>query len=224
MSSICEYADKREKARAQIRKALDICKKNKEKNHKVLVFCDKKMVCDTLSEIYEAPKYYSDASNKTEALNNWISGLMLATGALGAGVNVSEILWIFHWGMPTGMIEFDQETGRGGRGGEIVRSVIMLSASEFRRLLKMESRFMEKNQAGLREFIMTLECRRKKISIFMDGEEHVHDCQAIDGQVCDRCGGVMSDTEKKLREITNPEQVDQNELQLIDEEYDRGSA
>ena len=33
------------------------------------MFCDRKAVCDRLSEIYDdAPKYYSDAENKKEAL------------------------------------------------------------------------------------------------------------------------------------------------------------
>jgi superfamily II DNA helicase RecQ len=187
--------------------ALDICKKDMERNFKTLVFCDKKVTCDKLSEIYDAPKYYSDAPNKREALSNWTSGLMLATGALGAGVNIMGILWVFHWGVPTGLIEFDQEVGRGGRGGEIVRSVVLLSASEFQRQMRMESRYMEKNQAGLREFLTTLDCRRKKISTFMDGEKYMHDCQTINGQVCDRCGGVTSDIEMKMRGNTHLEKV-----------------
>jgi superfamily II DNA helicase RecQ len=216
VSSINEYADKREQARTQIQMALDICK---ERNQKVLVFCNRKITCDILSEIYDAPKYYSDARNKAEALRNWTSGLMLATGALGAGVNVSEILFVFHWDMPTGMIEFDQEVGRGGRGEEVVRSVILLPALQFKRLMRTESRYMEKNQAALKELITRLECRRKTISGFMDGEEH--DCKAIDGEVCDRCGGVMSEVERKIRGI-DPE-VDLNERQLIDEGYNRES-
>jgi superfamily II DNA helicase RecQ len=111
-------------ARSEIELGLQGCKDE----DKVLVFCDRKATCDILSDIYEdAPVYYSDAINKDEGLKRWRSGLMLATGALGAGVNVSGIRWIFHWGVPMGMIEFDQEVGRGGRGGEMVRSMILLS-------------------------------------------------------------------------------------------------
>lgn len=211
MSSINEYANRSENARAQIRMALDVCKEKPEKNYKVLVFCNRKMICDALSEIFDESKYYSDAPNKAEILKNWTSGLMVATGALGAGVNVQRILWVFHWGMPTGIIEFDQEGGRGGRGGEIVRSVIMLSASEFKKQLKTESRYLEKNQAGMREVVIELECRRKKISGFMDGEEHAHDCQSINGEVCDRCGGIMSETERNIRGFIDPERVHQYE-------------
>jgi ATP-dependent DNA helicase RecQ len=132
---------------------------------------------------------------------------MLATGALGVGVNVDGILWVFHWGMPTGLIEFDQEVGRGGRGGELVRSVILLSESMFKQQLRAMPLKLEENQAGLRNFITGLDCRRKEMSRFFGGEDEVHDCEVINGEVCDRCGGVMSEIEKEIRGIRNVEQV-----------------
>jgi superfamily II DNA helicase RecQ len=132
---------------------------------------------------------------------------MLATGALGVGVNVEGILWVFHWGLPTGMIEFDQEVGRGGRGGEVVRSVILLSASMFRQQFKVRPENMEANRAGLRNLIVELNCRRLVISRFFDGEAEIHDCETVKGEICDRCGGVMSETEKEIRGITNTKQV-----------------
>jgi ATP-dependent DNA helicase RecQ len=161
--------------------------------------------------------------NKDAALKRWTSGLLLATGALGVGVNVDGILWVFHWGLPTGMIEFDQEVGRGGRGGEVVRSVILISKSMLRQQLRTTSSRLEKNQAGLRDFITTLDCRRKEISLFLGGEIEVHDCEEINGEVCDRCGGVMSETEKEIRGITDVEQVRMNNTWLMNAGY-RGRA
>ena len=77
-------ANCRAKAREEIELALQICESRLDENLKALVFCNRKILCDKLSEIYEAPKYYSDAPNKEEVLNKWKSGLMIATGALGA--------------------------------------------------------------------------------------------------------------------------------------------
>jgi superfamily II DNA helicase RecQ len=172
------------------------------------VFCDRKSTCDILSEIYnDAPKYYSNAVNKDEALKRWRSGLMLATGAFGVGVNVNGILWIFHWGLPKGLIDFDQEVGRGGRGGEVVRSVILLSESMFRQQLKMRPENMEINQAGLRNFTTDLTCRRITISRFFDDETEADDCEGVKGEICDRCGGIMSEIEREIRGIIYSEQV-----------------
>ena len=128
---------------------------------------------------------------------------MLATGALGVGVNVNGILWVFHWGLPTGMIEFDQEVGRGGRGGEVVRSVILLSESMLKQQLRATPLKLEENQAGLRNFITASSCRRKQISLFLGGEDEVHDCEEINGEVCDRCGGIMSEVEKEILGIAD---------------------
>ena len=105
------------------------------------------------------------------------------------------------------MIEFDQEVGRGGRGGEIVRSVMMISESNFRKQLMTEAGRMSANQWGLREFIVELKCRRIAISGFMNDSDWVDDCLKISGEVCDRCGGVMSSVEKRMRGIWNWEEV-----------------
>ena len=56
---------RRASTRSQIQLALQGCKDQ----NKVLIFCDRKATCDTLNDIYDdAPKYYSDAVNKDEAL------------------------------------------------------------------------------------------------------------------------------------------------------------
>lgn len=205
-------------SRSEIQGAVEGCKDE----NKALVFCNRKATCDMLSDIYDdAPVYYSDAVNKDAALNGWRSGLMFATGALGAGVNVNSILWIFHWGLPTGLIEFDQEVGRGGRGGEIVRSVTLLSESMFRQQLKATSSRLEQNQAGLRNVITGLGCRRKEMSLFLGGEGEVHDCEEIDGEVCDRCGGIMSEVEKEIRGMTEVEQVQMDNIRLMESGYNR---
>jgi len=193
----------RANGRAQIERALD----RSVNDEKVLVFCSKKQICDVLSEIYDAPKYYSDAPNKKSTLENWKKGLMTATGSLGAGVDIGKILDIFHWGIPTGMINFDQEVGRGGRGGETVQSIILLSEREFKKLFNTESSLLSPDEAGLQELIIRMDCRRMQISSFMDGEEHIHTCESIDGEVCDRCGGIMSETERKIRGLQNTVQA-----------------
>ena len=105
------------------------------------------------------------------------------------------------------MIEFDQEVGRGGREGEVIHSVILLSESMLRRQLGTRSSRLEQNQAGLRNFITTLDYRRKEISLFLEDEIEVHDCEEINGEMCDRCREVMSEMEKEIRGLTDVERI-----------------
>ena len=43
--------------------------------------------------------------------------LIIATSAFGLGIDCSDIRQIFHWGLPSNMEEYVQETGRAGRDG-----------------------------------------------------------------------------------------------------------
>ena len=64
---------------------------------------------------------------------------MAATGALGTGGDYPRIVYIVHIGVPYGMIDFAQETGRGGRAGEEVDSIVLLEDAEYQRLEKQDA-------------------------------------------------------------------------------------
>ena len=59
---------------------------------------------------------------------SWVryGGLIVATSALGTGVDFPGIVIILHVDLPYGMIDFAQESGRGGRAGEDVDSVVLV--------------------------------------------------------------------------------------------------
>ena len=62
------------------------------------------------------------ADKKEEVMASFskISGslcLVLATTAFGMGVDISDIQQIIHWGLPSTLKEYVQETGRCGRDG-----------------------------------------------------------------------------------------------------------
>lgn len=64
-------------------------------------------------------------------LQGWVDGKdgirwIAATSGLGTGVDIRGIVGVIHARQPYGLVDFVQQTGRGGRQeGEVVESVIV---------------------------------------------------------------------------------------------------
>jgi superfamily II DNA/RNA helicase len=133
--------------------------------------------------------------------------LLFATGALGAGVDVNGIKAVVHIGHPYGMINFDQEVGRGGRGGEVVTSVILVADDDYIQLLAEEPEMLPVDERAMREFMVTNGCRREELSVYMNGEDERVDCKSLGGELCDRCKDELAHEEsgKRRREADEKE-------------------
>jgi superfamily II DNA helicase RecQ len=130
---------------------------------------------------------------KDAAVEKWLqdAGFMAATGALGTGGDYPRIVYIVHIGVPYGMIDFAQETGRGGRAGEEVDSIILLEDGEFQRLEKQDAAELTVDELAMQRFIQTRECRRFAMSGYLD--EEGQPCEEAGGRLCDCCGGGVAD-------------------------------
>ena len=72
--------------------------------------------------------YEARAYDKNKILQEWLGGpggWIVATGALGTGINIHGIVEVIHIDRPYGLTSFAQQSGRGGRGGEISQSTII---------------------------------------------------------------------------------------------------
>src|ERR1700738_4839466 len=98
--------------------------------------------------------------NKAEVLEGWTSGLMFATGSLGAGVDIMNIRTVIHIGEPYGMINFDPEVGRGGRSGEIVQSLTLISEDEESKLRQRRVQTLSQDKKAMHQYLTTNHCRR----------------------------------------------------------------
>lgn len=60
-------------------------------------------------------------------------GLIVATSALGTSIDFPGVVFVLYIDLPYGMIDFAQESGRAGRAGEDVDSIIVIEEGEAER-------------------------------------------------------------------------------------------
>jgi superfamily II DNA helicase RecQ len=147
-----------------------------------------------VSTALKCPFYRARAEEKGEVLQQWIHGAggwIVATGALGTGINIEGIVYVVHVGRPYGLTSFVQQCRRGGRNGEVSESVIITrvkNSSGQRRSGIMSAYSVEQvDEDAMTEFIQSAGCRRQVLGRHMDGEGGGSSCGETDSVFCDRC-------------------------------------
>jgi hypothetical protein len=153
---------------------------------KGVVYCSSKAQCERLARELNCGYYHAEDVDRADRLAEWAEGrgFIVATSALGTGVDFLGIVFILHMGMPWSMIDYAQESGRGGRAGEVVDSVILVEEGEVEYRLGRDSRSID--MVAMAQFIHASGCRRGVISGYLDGKRV--ECSDIEAVRCDRCG------------------------------------
>ncbi|KAI3317262.1 hypothetical protein HD806DRAFT_492673 [Xylariaceae sp. AK1471] len=124
----------------------------------------------------------SDSDGEREKATRWI----VATTGLGTGVDIRGIVAVLHAEAPYGLVDFVQQTGRGGRQeGEVVESVVITDGRPAR-YTEPGSDVEQLNRQAMAWFLQTVDCRRVGLGTFMDGGTGL-DCDEARGERCDRC-------------------------------------
>jgi superfamily II DNA helicase RecQ len=163
------------------------------KGERGIFYCTSRDRTEEVGQILGCPFYHSLVDEKDAAVEKWLQqeGFIAATGALGTGGDYPGIVYVVHIGVPYGMIDFAQETGRGGRAGEDVDSIILLEDSEYQRLVQQDAAALTVDELAMQRFIQTRDCRRFAMSGYLD--EDGQTCEEVGGRLCDCCGGGISD-------------------------------
>jgi superfamily II DNA helicase RecQ len=178
--------------------------RNPKKGEWGVFFCTSRDDTEAVASVLDCPYYHSTIEAKGATIAAWLkekdSGFIAATGALGTGVDYPGIVYIVHVGVPYGLIDFAQESGRGGRAtGDEVDSIILLEEGEYQKLVKQEAAELTEDELAMRGFIETRDCRRFAMSGYLDDEGQT--CEEIGGRLCDCCGGGIADwTTAQVRE------------------------
>lgn len=131
---------------------------------------------------------------KDRILESWTKskGWIIATTALGQGLNFSTVLHVVHCGRPYTLSGALQQGGRGGRSGEISYHTIIedvARTSPIKRELISKGSPKDIEETALTAFIQAVECRRVVLARYMDGflGPGPTDCRSLEYMLCDKC-------------------------------------
>ena len=151
---------------------------------------------ESVAEEMDCPFYKATAMDKQQILEQWAhgsGGWMVATGALGTGIDIAGVVYIIHLGRLYGLTSFMQQAGRGGRAGEISDSMIILPSSGRGQFLAPRPELVNaysveaEDEAALTEYLESSSCRRAVLARHLDGHLEATSCIAMDSVLCDRC-------------------------------------
>ena len=163
---------------------------SKETCPKSIIYCSSLKMCGHFylllkerfsNEEFPIAMYHSKTPDliKEKVLNDFILAnsfyrIIIATSALGMGVNIPNIRNVFHFGLPSDVESYVQEIGRAGRDGG--KSVAVLS---FRGCDKANA------NADIKSFVSnTMQCRRQLLMSYFNEDS----CEAVIlHECCDVC-------------------------------------
>ena len=122
-------------------------------------------------------------------LERWKVGeikFLIATSALGAGLDYGAVRFVIHQGFARGMIEFCQESGRAGRDGHVADSIVFYWSG-----IEKETEWIkDEGRKDMLKYVKMEGCRKEWMSKFLHGVGT--DCiSQPEGVFCDNCEKAM---------------------------------
>ena len=201
-------------------RTVEVCRRMQKHlgRKKGVVYSRSRGQCELLAGELKCAYYHAGAVDNQERVEAWLEhgGLIVATSALGTGVDFPGIVFVLHRDVPYGMIDFAQESGRAGRAGEDVDSVVVVEAGRVEYLAEQKRGVGGVDQIAMDEFITTVGCRRAVMSRYLDGVEA--ECRRFsEWAQCDRCGAGMTEVERaSMQEASERPAVEETLDELVD--------
>ena len=159
---------------------------------KVIVYCKQASKVKTLARLLGCEGYHSQAKDKAKKMEAFCKGeqnIIVATSALGLGVDIPDIRAVIHADVARNILEFAQESGRAGRDRKASRSIVVAAErweeemefdwrEETDEAKEMVRRFIDGEAGG---------CRRKVMDEYLDGYTERVGCIIEEEEICDQC-------------------------------------
>lgn len=122
-------------------------------------------------------------------------GVVVATIAFGMGVDVPDVRWIVHLGIPSSLEQYHQEIGRAGRDGNPSRCIMLWAADDLYRWYDLldtstdDERYQERlySLSEMARFVNKSDCRRNTLL------HYFNDPAAPYGRPCHECDRCSPD-------------------------------
>lgn len=169
---------------------------------KGIIYCTSQAKCKALARQLDCHYYHalrddSDSqfiAQREEGFQAWLRGeapYIVATAALGTGIDVAGIIHVIHLEAPFSIIDYAQEAGRAGRTGEPVTAEVIIEDKDWPDEDAAGEACLDISVREVRRLIRTRGCRRRLLGQCLDGD--LRDCKDLggddEGKVtrCDNC-------------------------------------
>jgi superfamily II DNA helicase RecQ len=213
------YVVRRVAVQNMMDEVLAICRSrvmNFKRGEKGIVYSLSRDACESLAAQLGCGHYHAGVVDREEKLQSWLDrgGFITATSALGTGVDFRGIVFVLHIDLPWSMIDFAQESGRAGRDGEVVTSMILVPENVVE--VKLQQGGMSLDRSAIAEFITSRGCRRRTMSAYLDGEEMAKSCSdLVNCAQCDRCNEGLTEFRETARSRTEEWEQVRRELDRL---------
>ena len=195
---------------ACIHSTIDGLKTSNQLQHsdKIIIYMATIRDGERLAQALECDHYHASLPNRDEVWEAFTAAdgsdhsLLVATSALGLGLDISNIRMVIHCGLQHSLVDFAQESGRAGRdGGEsyslLIHCEYTFSQWQARQTVQYNidsmdfEIFQQINRTNMHKYVFEKQCRRAILNRVFDGIESSECDVEADMAACDLCARRM---------------------------------
>jgi RecQ family ATP-dependent DNA helicase len=195
---------------------------------KVIVYGGSIERVERVGEMLSCEVYHSKVDTvegKIRRLKEWMKGgrLIVATNALGLGVDVPDVRLVVHVGMPRRLRDYVQESGRAGRDGGVSKAIVVCGRIRSRSGAEESEGGRQGWEDVVVEYIEGKRCRRAVLDEVMDGWIGRLGCAEAEEScdVCKRMAGRMGSAEGEAEQAEDVEVEDEFRRQQRQGRFER---
>lgn len=181
----------------EVKRLVDAQSKLLQSGEKGIVYCTSHAKCKAMARHLSCHFYHGDSKDsdthfhaqREAGFQEWLGGktpYIVATAALGTGIDVPGIVHVIHLDAPYSLIDYAQEAGRAGRNGERVEAVMVVEDKDWPAKDVKQDAYLELKTREVQSLVRTEGCRRVVMGRCLDND--LRDCRAIEAVLCDNCG------------------------------------
>ena len=192
-------------------------KLKKYKTGKVVIYGNSVPKVKELAKKLGCHAYHHNAIGKASMLDDLLSGkqrVIVATSALGMGVDIPDIRCIIHIDWPFSILDYAQESGRAGRDGMRSEAVMIVQEGEQR---PADNEQTQKEQALVRLYVEGTDgisqCRRIVLDGYLDRRKRERIGCEEGEEKCDVCRKSEEETEEEESEEETEKEESEEEIE-----------